>query len=126
MRISDWSSDVCSSDHDVLVEELVRGELGFSRVKPNETDRPYYDPSVLLKLYVYGYLNRVLSGHPLEREAGRNAEVMWLMADQLLSVRPEDDRRLPQGRRPGPPLIRPEERRGGKGGDSAWRTRGGP
>src|SRR3546814_5434215 len=53
---------------DVLVEELVRGELGFSRVKPNETDRPYYDPSVLLKLYVYGYLNRVLSGHPLERE----------------------------------------------------------
>src|SRR3546814_18776530 len=97
MRISDWSSDVCSSDHDVLVEELVRGELGFSRVKPNETDRPYYDPSVLLKLYVYGYLNRVLSGHPLEREAGRNADVMWLMADQLLSVRPADDRR-PIGR----------------------------
>src|SRR3546814_17839800 len=101
MRISDWSSDVCSSDHDVLVEELVRGELGFSRVKPNETDRPYYDPSVLLKLYVYGYLNRVLSGHPLEPEAGRNADVMWLMAAQLLSVRPEDDRRLHQGRRPG-------------------------
>src|SRR3546814_536792 len=130
---------------DVLVEELVRGELGFSRVKPNETDRPYYDPSVLLKLYVYSYLNRVLSGHPLEREAGRNAEVMWLMADQLLSVRPEDDRRLPQGRRPGhtlidvaprlnePPdaprarrLMRSEERRVGKECVSTCRSRWSP
>ena len=43
------------------------------------TGRPGYHPSVLLKLYVYGYLNRVQSSRRLEREAGRNVEVMWLM-----------------------------------------------
>src|SRR3546814_19831543 len=70
---------------DVLVEELVRGALGFSRVKPNETDRPHYDQSVLLKLYVYGYLNRVLSGHPLAREDGSNTEVVWLRGGKKIS-----------------------------------------
>jgi transposase len=63
---------------DVLVDELDLAELGFSGVDPEVTGRPSYHPSVLLKLYIYGYLNRVQSSRRLEREAGRNVEVMWL------------------------------------------------
>src|SRR3974390_1400317 len=63
---------------DVLVEELDLGEIGFSGVDPEVTGRPSYHPSVLLKLYIYGYLNRVQSSRRLEREALRNVEVMWL------------------------------------------------
>ena len=63
---------------DVFVDELDLGVLGFDRVEPCATGRPGYHPSVLLKLYVYGYLNRVQSSRRLEREAGRNVEVMWL------------------------------------------------
>jgi len=63
---------------DVFVDELDLGGLGFSRVDPLATGRPSYHPSVLLKLYIYGYLNRVQSSRRLEREAGRNVEVMWL------------------------------------------------
>ena len=64
---------------DVFVDELDLAELGFSGVEPEATGRPSYHPSVLLKLYIYGYLNRVQSSRRLEREAGRNVEVMWLM-----------------------------------------------
>src|ERR671922_713949 len=64
---------------DVFVEELDLAELGFSGVAPEATGRPSYHPSVLLKLYIYGYLNRVQSSRRLEREAGRNVEVMWLL-----------------------------------------------
>ena len=63
---------------DVFVEELDLYDLGFERVNPRATGRPSYHPSVLLKLYVYGYLNQVQSSRRLEREAGRNVEVMWL------------------------------------------------
>jgi transposase len=63
---------------DVFVEELDLAEVGFSGVDPEATGRPSYHPSVLLKLYIYGYLNRVQSSRRLEREAGRNVEVMWL------------------------------------------------
>jgi len=63
---------------DVFVDELDLGGLGFDRVAPRATGRPGYHPSVLLKLYIYGYLNRVQSSRRLEREAGRNVEVMWL------------------------------------------------
>src|SRR3546814_12328049 len=63
---------------DVFVDELDLGDLGFSGVAPEATVRPSYHPAVLLKLYVYGYLNRVQSSRRLEREAGRNVEVMWL------------------------------------------------
>ena len=63
---------------DVFVDELDLGDLGFNRVDPLATGRPSYHPSVLLKLYIYGYLNRVQSSRRLEREAGRNVEVMWL------------------------------------------------
>jgi len=63
---------------DVFVDELDLAELGFDGVAPEVTGRPSYHPSVLLKLYIYGYLNRVQSSRRLEREAGRNVEVMWL------------------------------------------------
>src|ERR1700737_4515963 len=63
---------------DVFVDELDLGELGFDGVDPEATGRPSYHPSVLLKLYVYGYLNRVQSSRRLDRDAGRNIEVMWL------------------------------------------------
>jgi transposase len=63
---------------DVFVDELDLGALGFDGVDPEATGRPSYHPSGLLKLYIYGYLNRVQSSRRLEREAGRNVEVMWL------------------------------------------------
>jgi transposase len=63
---------------DVFVDELDMSGLGFNRAIPHITGRPGYHPSVLLKLYIYGYLNRVQSSRRLEREAGRNIEVMWL------------------------------------------------
>jgi transposase len=63
---------------DVFVDELDLADLGFSRVDPEAAGRPSYHPSVLLKLYIDGYLNRVQSSRRLEREAGRNVEVMWL------------------------------------------------
>jgi transposase len=63
---------------DVFVDELDLAELGFDGISPKSTGRPSYHPSVLLKLYIYGYLNRVQSSRRLEREAERNVEVMWL------------------------------------------------
>src|SRR6202790_4969658 len=63
---------------DVFVGGLDLAELRFCGVDPEATGRPSYHPSVLLKLYIYGYLNRVQSSRRLEREAGRNLEVMWL------------------------------------------------
>jgi transposase len=64
---------------DAFVEGLDLGKLGFAGVDPEATGRPSYHPSVLLKLYIYGYLNRVQSSRRLEREAGRNFEAMWLL-----------------------------------------------
>ncbi len=63
---------------DVFVDELDLAELGFDGAAPEVTGRPAYHPCVLLKLYIYGYLNRVQSSRRLEREAGRNVETMWL------------------------------------------------
>ena len=64
---------------DVFVDALDLTDMGFDGVDPAATGRPSYHPSVLLKLYIYGYLNRVQSSRRLEREAGRNVEVMWLL-----------------------------------------------
>lgn len=64
---------------DVFVDKLDLAELGFGGIDPEVTGRPSYHPSLLLKLYIYGYLNRVQSSRPLERETGRNVEVMWLL-----------------------------------------------
>jgi transposase len=64
---------------DAFVDALDLAELGFGGVEAAATGRPSYHPSVLLKLYIYGYLNRVQSSRRLEHEAGRNVEVMWLL-----------------------------------------------
>jgi transposase len=64
---------------DVFVDRLDLADLCLAGVNPEATGRPAYHPSVLLKLYIYGYLNRVQSSRRLEREAGRNTEVMWLL-----------------------------------------------
>ena len=63
---------------DVFIDELDLRRLGFEGVVPAVTGRPAYHPAVLLKVYVYGYLNRVQSSRRLEREAQRNVELMWL------------------------------------------------
>jgi transposase len=63
---------------DVFVDELDLGQLGFEGIEPAETGRPAYHPAVLLKIYIYGYLNRIQSSRRLEREAQRNVELMWL------------------------------------------------
>jgi transposase len=64
---------------DAFIDSLDLGALGFAGVDPKATGRPAYHPTILLKLYVYGYLNAVQSSRRLEREAGRNVEVMWLL-----------------------------------------------
>src|SRR5438128_4574143 len=63
---------------DVLIDELDLASLGFSGATPAATGRPAYHPSTLLKIYLYGYLNRLQSSRRLEREAQRNVELMWL------------------------------------------------
>jgi transposase len=63
---------------DVFIEGIDLSLMGFKTV-PALTGRPAYDPATMLKLYVYGYLNRVASSRRLEREAGRNVELMWLL-----------------------------------------------
>jgi transposase len=77
--LEDW---ICEDNPvrviDVFVEKLDLGDLRFEGVDPEATGRPAYHPSMLLKLYIYGYLNRVQSSRRLEREASRNVEVMWL------------------------------------------------
>ena len=78
--LDDWvdeSNPVCAVD--VFVDALDLRDLGFAGVDPAATGRPAYHPSVLLKLYIYGYLNRVHSSRRLEREAGRNLELIWLL-----------------------------------------------
>jgi transposase len=63
---------------DAFVEELNLKALGFAGADPALTGRPSYHPAVLLKIYIYGYLNRIPSSRRLEREAQRNVELMWL------------------------------------------------
>ena len=63
---------------DVFVDELNLGHLGFDGVDPAATGRPGYHPAILLKLYIYGYLNRIQSSRRLEKECQRNVELMWL------------------------------------------------
>ena len=87
---------------DFFVDQLDLGQLGFWRIHAKLTGRPAYDPAVMLKLYVYGYLNRVQSSRRLERECQRNVEVMW-----LAGCLAPDHRRFPQGQRPGHPQSMP-------------------
>lgn len=75
--------DYVSEDNPVrvveaFIDELDLAALGFKGMEPATTGRPAYHPSTMLKIYLYGYLNRVQSSRRLEREAGRNIELMWL------------------------------------------------
>src|SRR5277367_5890992 len=64
---------------DAFIDELDLAVMGFAGVIPEATGRPSYHPVTLLKIYLYGYLNRVQSSRRLEREAQRNIELMWLV-----------------------------------------------
>jgi transposase len=64
---------------DAFVDGLEMEELEFDRSEPKETGRPSYDPRDMLKLYIYGYLNRIRTSRKLDRECQRNVELMWLM-----------------------------------------------
>src|SRR5262245_39075372 len=78
--LDDWiGDDNAVRAVDVFVDGLGLTELGFDGAIPEATGRPSYHPSAMLKLYIYGYLNRVQSSRRLEREAGRNLEVIWLL-----------------------------------------------
>jgi len=63
---------------DAFVDNIELAGLGFKTI-PADTGRPAYHPSTMLKLYIYGYLNRIQSSRRLERETGRNVELMWLL-----------------------------------------------
>jgi transposase len=79
-RLEDWIDEANPVRViDAFVDGLDLNELAFERAVSAATGRPGYHPSVLLKLYIYGYLNRVQSSRRLEREAARNVEVMWLV-----------------------------------------------
>ncbi len=78
-RLDDWiAEDNPVRAVDAFVDELDLVELGFESAQPAETGRPAYHPGLLLKIYIYGYLNRIQSSRRLEREAQRNVELMWL------------------------------------------------
>ena len=82
---------------DAFVDALDLKELGFDGVEPAATGRPAFHPSVLLKLYIYGYLNRVQSSRRLEREAGRNLEVLWLLGRLIPDPKTIADFRMDNG-----------------------------
>ena len=78
-RLDDYvSEDNAVRVVEAFVGELDLGALGFDGVEPESTGRPAYHPSTLLKIYIYGYLNRIQSSRRLEREAQRNLELIWL------------------------------------------------
>ena len=81
--LPDYLDDYVSEENpvrviEVFVDELDMGAVGFEGVVPEATGRPGYHPGLLLKIYVYGYINQIASSRRLEREAQRNVEMMWL------------------------------------------------
>ena len=83
---------------DVFVDSLDLAELGFIRVRPCDLGRPGYDPRMMLKLYIYGYLNRIPSSRRLERECERNLEVIWLTGQLAPDFKTIADFRKDNGR----------------------------
>ena len=73
---------------DLFVDELDLAELGFDGTIAAATGRPGYHPALLLKIYIYGYLNRIQSSRRLERETQRNVELMWLTGQLSRTSRP--------------------------------------
>ena len=86
---------------DVFIDELDLEALGLSGVAPEVTGLPAYHPATLLKIYLYGYLNRIQSSRRLERETQRSIELM--VADRPTDAGLQDDRRLPPRQRAGDP-----------------------
>jgi transposase len=76
--------DFIAEDNPIrVIEAFVNGldlcDIGFNRATPKQTGRPAYRPATLLKLYIYGYMNRIQSSRRLEQETHRNVELMWLL-----------------------------------------------
>ena len=82
---------------DVFVDGLDQAKQGFDGVQPEATGRPSYHPAVLLKLSIYGYLNRIQSSRRLERESQRNVELMWLLTRLMPDCKTIADFRKDQG-----------------------------
>jgi transposase len=105
--LEDW---ICETNPvrviDLFVDKLDLAQLKFEAVVPAATGRPPYHPSVLLKLYTYGYLNRVSSSRRLEREASRNVEVMWLSNAPITDSRTARKNREDLAARKWPPIMR--------------------
>src|SRR5438477_13134549 len=76
---------------DAFVGQLDLGKAGFKNAQLQETGRPPYDPGDLLRLYLYGYLNRVRSSRGLAREAGRSLELIWLLRKMRPDVKTMED-----------------------------------
>jgi len=83
---------------EAFVEALDLSALGFPGINPHATGRPAYHRSVLLKLYIYGYLNRINSSRRLERETQRNVELMWLIERLLPDFKTIADFRKDNGK----------------------------
>ena len=103
-RLDDWIAE----EHlvrvvDLFVDQLDLARLGFERHAAARTGRPGYHPAVLLKLFIYGYLNRIPSSRRLECEAGRNVEVMWLTGRLVPDHKTIADFRRPNGMPSGRP-----------------------
>ncbi len=103
--LSDTVDDYISANNpvrviDAYVEALNMESLGFEKYGPNSTGRPMYNPKNLLKLYLYGYMNRVRSSRNLENETKRNLEVMW-----LLGKRSPDHKTIAQFRQNNPNAL---------------------
>lgn len=95
--------DLVGEDHlvhvvDIFVDELDLAGLGFHRHVPAKTGRLGYHPGILLKLFIYGYLNLIPSSRRLEREAGRNVELIWLTGRLVLDHKTIADFRRDNGR----------------------------
>ena len=98
-RLDDWiAEDNPVRAVDAFVDELDLDKLGFESAEPAATGRPAYHPGTLLKIYIYGYLNRVQSSRRLERESQRNVELIWLTGRLAPDFKTIADFRLDNGR----------------------------
>jgi transposase len=97
-RLEDYlSEDSPVRAIDVFVDELDLAGLGFGGIEPEATGRPAYHPATLLKIYVYGYLNRVQSSRRLERECQRNIDLVWLTGRLMQDFKTVADFRKDKG-----------------------------
>lgn len=103
---------------DAFVEELELRDLGFESAEPTVTGRPSYHLAVLLKIYIYGCLNRIQSSRRLEREAQRNVELMWLTGVRRAKAA------LSSGCKPRPATAPAGSNRSRHGGDEVFEAFG--